>query len=179
MSDDNVIILDGALDNALDNNLNEFGNLFEQFDNIINNLTAFKSQITNIQQQIRNLEKGVKKQMKGLKKNAVKSKNKGNRKPSGFAKPTKVTNDLCVFLNKENGTEIARTEVTRSLVNYIKSNNLENKDNNKVITPDSKLKYLLGIQDGEELTYFNIQKFMNKHFIKNTVVIKNELCENS
>ena len=106
--------------------------------------------------------------MKGLKKNAVKSKNKGNRKPSGFAKPTKVTNDLCVFLNKENGTEIARTEVTRALVAYIKENKLENESNSKIIKPDEKLKILLEIKDDEELNYFNIQKYMNKHFIKSS-----------
>jgi len=100
-----------------------------------------------------------------LKKDINKNKNKGNRKPSGFAKPTKVTKELCEFMNKSEGTEIARTEVTRALINYIKSNKLENENNNKIITPDQKLKFLLGIEDGQELTYFNMQKYMNKHFV--------------
>jgi chromatin remodeling complex protein RSC6 len=69
-------------------------------------------------------------------------------------------------MNKSEGTEIARTEVTRALVNYIKSNKLENEINNKIITPDLKLKMLLGVEDEQEVTYFNIQKFMNKHFVK-------------
>ena len=43
--------------------------------------------------------------------------------------------------------------------------NLENKSNSKIIYPDIKLKMLLGIEEGQELTYFTIQKFMNKHFI--------------
>jgi upstream activation factor subunit UAF30 len=110
--------------------------------------------------------------MKDLKKEVVKNKNKnnGNRKPSGFAKPSKVTKELCEFMNKAEGSEIARTEVTRALVAYIKENKLENTSNSKIISPDDKLKVLLGLDDSQELTYFNIQKFMNKHFVKNAEV---------
>ena len=54
-------------------------------------------------------------------------------------------------------------------IEYIKENKLENQTNSKIIIPDEKLKFLLGIEDGQELTYFNIQKYMTKHFIKNTV----------
>ena len=140
--------------------------VFEQFSNIIESLSCFRTQINGIQQQVKHLEKNIKKQMKGLKKDIIKNKNKGNRKPSGFAKPSKVTKELCEFMNKTEGTEIARTEVTRALVSYIKSNKLENENNSKIITPDQKLKFLLGIEDGQELTYFNIQKYMNKHFVK-------------
>lgn len=139
----------------------------EQFEGIINSLTHFKIEISNLQQQIRSVEKNVKKQMKEFNKEIIKnkSKNKGNRKPSGFAKPSKVTNELCEFMNKKEGEEIARTEVTKALCSYIKENKLENKDNSKIIYPDNKLKTLLGIEEGEELTYFTIQKYMNKHFI--------------
>jgi len=140
--------------------------LFEQFNDIVDNLSLFKNQVTTIQQQVRQLEKNIKKQMKGLKKEAIKSKNKGNRQPSGFAKPSKVTKELCDFMKKEEGTDIARTEVTRALVAYIKENKLENKENSKIIFPDEKLKTLLELDESQELTYFNIQKYMNKHFIK-------------
>ena len=143
--------------------------LLEAFEGIVNSLTVIKTQISTVQQKMKVLEKSVKKQMKGLKKEVTKKKNKGNRQPSGFAKPTKVTKELCEFMNKDEGTEIARTEVTRALVAYIKTNKLENKTNSKFITPDEKLKFLLGLEEGQELTYFNIQKYMNKHFVKNTV----------
>ena len=151
------------MNTVLDNE--ETNNIYEQFEGIIGNLTIFKGQINSLQQQIKGLEKNIKKQMKTLKKESVKSKNKGNRKPSGFAKPSKVTNELCKFMNKTEGTEIARTEVTRALCSYIKEHKLENKENSKIIAPDDKLKTLLGIEEGQELTYFTIQKFMNKHFI--------------
>jgi chromatin remodeling complex protein RSC6 len=142
-------------------------NICEQFEGIINSLSNFKTQMNALQQNLKALEKSVKKQMTGLQKEITKgkNKNKGNRKPSGFAKPSKVTNELCEFMNKKEGTEIARTEVTKALCSYIKEHNLENKDNSKIIYPDIKLKMLLGIEEGQELTYFTIQKFMNKHFI--------------
>jgi chromatin remodeling complex protein RSC6 len=141
--------------------------LFSNFDQLITQLSTMKNQITSLQQNIKQLEKSVKKQMKGLKKEVQKSKPKGTRAPSGFAKPSKVTKELCEFMNKSEGTEIARTEVTRALVAYIKENKLENATNSKIISPDQKLKVLLGIEDGQELNYFNIQKYMNKHFVKN------------
>ena len=148
------------------NDENTGNNLFEQFDIIINSMNVLKTQITLTQQNLKQLEKNLKKQMKNLKKEVSKNKNKGNRKPSGFAKPSKVTKELCYFMNKSEGTEIARTEVTKALVSYIKENKLENDVNSRIISPDNKLKVLLGIEDGEELTYFNIQKYMNKHFVK-------------
>ena len=140
--------------------------LFKQFEDVISGLNMVKSHINGLQNTIRQLEKDVKKQMKGLKKEVVKSKNKGNRSPSGFAKPSKVTKELCDFMNRSEGSEIARTEVTKALVSYIKENKLENEANRKIIMPDNKLKFLLGLEDGQELTFFNIQKYMNKHFVK-------------
>ena len=144
--------------------------IFVQFEQLVTQLNQMKTQITGIQQNIKQLEKSVKKQIKGLKKEVTKTKNKGNRQPSGFAKPSKVTKELCEFMNKAEGSEIARTEVTRALVAYIKENKLENTSNSKIISPDDKLKVLLGLDDSQELTYFNIQKYMNKHFVKNAEV---------
>jgi chromatin remodeling complex protein RSC6 len=148
--------------------------IMTQFESIMENLNGFKLQITTIQTQMKGLEKNVKKQLNSFKKAASKSKNKGNRKPSGFAKPTKVTKELCEFMNKKEGTEIARTDVTRALISYIDTNNLQNVANKQIIYPDEKLKCLLGINENEELTYFTIQKYMNKHFIS----LKNEKSDN-
>lgn len=151
-----------------DNNLNS-DKILNQFDSIIDSLSVFRNQINLLQQQLRNLEKSVRKEVKTLKKVAQKNKNKGNRKPSGFANPTKVSKELCEFMNKKEGSEIARTEVTKAIISYIKNNNLQNKTNKKIISPDDKLKFLLGITEEEELTYFNLQKYMNKHFNSNLV----------
>jgi len=140
--------------------------IYEQFDNIIGVLNNFRVQITNMHQQLKLVEKNVKREFKAMKKEVDKNRNKGNKKPSGFATPSKVTNELCDFMDKEKGSEIARTVVTKSLIDYIKKNNLENNENSQIIHPDEKLQNLLGIPDNEKLTYFTLQKHMNKHFIK-------------
>ena len=140
--------------------------IFLQFNSLINGLQTVKLQINILQHSVKQLEKNIKKNMKGLKKEVTKHKPKGSKKPSGFAKPGKITKELCNFLNKEEGTEMARTEVTRSLVAYIKENKLNNSDNRQIIHPDNKLKTLLGLEDNQSLTYFTIQKYMNKHFVK-------------
>jgi len=145
--------------------------ILDQFVIINNSLTLFKMQISTLQQHVKTVEKNVKKELKTVTKNSPKDKPKSTRLPSGFAKPTKVTKELCDFMGKPEGTEIARTEVTKTLVNYIKNNNLLNQSEclkNKII-PDDKLKALLKIQENElnDLTYFNMQKYMNQHFYSN------------
>ena len=80
---------------------------------------------------------------------------------------------MCKFLSMPVGTEIARTEVTKHLTNYIKVNNLQNPSNRKQIKPDSALSKLLGKLSPEDAdkgyTYFNLQKYMKHHFPKKTV----------
>jgi len=149
--------------------LEQCGDFTIQFDGLIHSLNNIKGQINILQQQIKNMEKNAKKEYKLMKKELEKNKNKGNKNPSGFAKPTKVTNDLCKFMNRQEGSEIARTDVTKALIHYIESNNLQNSENKKVIMPDEKLKILLGLDEKKEvtLTYFNLQKYMNKHFVNN------------
>lgn len=98
--------------------------IMEQFSTINDSLTLFKTQITNLQKVVKTVEKDVKRQLKNIKKDKKNDKPKVKRAPSGFAKPTKVTKELCDFMNKPEGSEIARTEVTKALVNYIKENNL-------------------------------------------------------
>ena len=145
----------------------------EQFQDLLSNLSSLKSQLTMLSNQVKSLEKNVRKDMKKLQKEAQKNKNKGNRKASGFAVPTKISKDLCKFMNQPDGTEMARTEVTKYIIQYIKDNNLPDSTNKKVIKPDKRLKTLLKINKNDEVTYFNLQKYMNKHFINSKTVSKN------
>ena len=151
-----------------DDSVTQYSSIIEKFNTINDSLTLFKMEISTLQKLVKNVEKDVTKELNNIKKSKKKEKSKTKRAPSGFAKPTKVTKELCEFMNKPEGSEIARTEVTKALVSYIKSNNLielGETTKNKIV-PDEKLKNLLGIQCEEEneLTYFNIQKYMNKHF---------------
>ena len=140
-------------------------------------------QLSALHQQVKTVEKRVNKELKTVKKIQVNnSKPKAKKAPSGFAKPSKVTKELCEFMNKPEGSEIARTEVTRTLVQYIKSNNLQEQtvESKNKINPDDKLKNLLGLDTVEtnELTFFNIQKYMNKHFISNKPKLNETTNEN-
>lgn len=137
-----------------------------QFSSILSTLSSFRTQITMLQNQIRAVEKNVSREMKRQQKEVAKGKNKGNRKPSGFAVPTTISNDLCDFMQKPQGSKVARTEVTQYIIQYIKDNNLQWAENRKVIKPDGKLKSLLDVKGKDEVTYFNLQKYMNRHFKK-------------
>ena len=132
-----------------------------QFVEVLTLLSNFKSQISSLQQTVRTLEKNVKNKIKTLEKEAKKNKNKGNKKPTGFASPTNVTPEICKFMEVPEGTKLARTEVTKFLIKYIKETQ------KKFITPDKTLSSLLDIKknDKEPLTYFNLQSKMNKHFV--------------
>lgn len=143
-------------------------NIHSSFEDIINNITLLKINLTEVQQKIRVVEKTIKKELKRINKIDKINDIKKNKKPSGFAKPSLVTNKLCDFMNRPLGTEIARTEVNKYLISYIKENNLQDETNKTVIIPDNKLKELLDIDDtSTTLTFFTIQKHMNKHFILN------------
>lgn len=154
-----------------ENNMNVEGNesnyIGTQFTSLLNTMSQLKNQIVIITNQLRTLEKTVNKEVKTHKREIGKKKLKDIRKPSGFAAASPISNDLCKFMGREIGTNIARTEVTKFICSYIKEKSLTDDTNNKVIKPDDKLKSLLGTNDDTVLTYFNIQRFMNKHFIKN------------
>ena len=159
----NTTQVDNVSTSSNNSQIDEIDKLELQWKNMELSLSTFKTQVTALQQQLRALEKATRRQMKQLKKEASsKSKNRGNRAPSGFAKPAKISKELCTFMGVEEGAEVARTEVTKFVIAYIKENSLaESKD----IKPDEKLAELL---EQKKSTYFNIQKYMNKHFSKST-----------
>lgn len=89
------------------------------------------------------------------------------RAPSGFAKPCYMSPDLCEFLDLPEGSELARTEVTKRILKYIGENKLQNKDIKRNIDMDPKLEKLLK-PNGEVVTYFSIQRLLKVHYVKTT-----------
>jgi upstream activation factor subunit UAF30 len=129
--------------------------------------------ISSLKTEYRNLEKKWTRELKVAQKQSTKRKRKsGNRAPSGFVKPTRISDELAKFLEKTPGTEMARTEVTRDINKYIRTNNLQDKANGRKINPDNKLATLLKLKKDEELTYFNLQKYMSPHFAKAVAAAK-------
>ena len=136
----------------------------------IQQLTSLLSSLKN---DVKSLEKIVAKEQKLAQKSSKSAKKaSGNRQPSGFVKPTRISDELAIFLGKTTGTEMARTEVSKEINRYIKANNLQLETNRRIITPDNKLSTLLNLKEGDEqLSYFNLQKYMKPHFIKAVVVV--------
>lgn len=127
--------------------------------------------ISSLKAEYRILEKKWSRELKTAQKQSSKRKRKaGNRAPSGFVKPTRISDELAKFLEKPTGSEMARTEVTRDINNYIRKNQLQDKENGRKINPDAKLAALLKLKKTDELTYFNLQKYMSPHFAKATKV---------
>lgn len=113
------------------------------------------------------LEKQVLKEARSMDKvNAKRKKSKGSRAPSGFVKPTAISKDLAKFLGVAENTMIARTDVTKMITSYVKDNKLQAPNNGRQILPDKKLMGLLNCKPSDEVTYFNLQKYMKPHFIK-------------
>lgn len=125
--------------------------------------------ISSLKADFRALEKFYLREIKTAQKQSSKRKRKaGNRAPSGFVKPTRISDDLAAFLEKPIGSEMARTEVTREINKYIRTNNLQDKENGRKIIPDKKLSTLLVLTPEDHLTYFNLQRYMSKHFARAT-----------
>ena len=141
--------------------------LSSEFTNILSVIGTLTSQLSALKTQVRALEKKAVRELKAANKaNKKRSKSKGNRQPSGFVKPTPISGELAKFLGKSAGTEMARTEVTKEINAYIRSNSLQDPSNGRVIIPDAKLRALLVVPEGEQLTYFNLQRYMSRHFQK-------------
>ena len=123
--------------------------------------------ISSLKTEYRSLEKKWTREVKTAQKQSSKRKRKaGNRAPSGFVKPTKISDELASFLGKDKGSEMARTDVTREINTYIRAHKLQDKENGRKINPDTKLAALLKLKKTDELTYFNLQKYMSPHFAK-------------
>ena len=150
----NEVIVESS---GIDQKVAEFGAKLQQLSSIFSSLKGdFKT-----------LEKGITRELKAAQKAAAKKqKRAGNRQPSGFVKPTRISDELANFLGKDIGTEMARTAVSKEINTYIVANGLQNKDNGRFINPDAKLTALLKIKKGDSLSYFNLQTYMKHHFIK-------------
>ena len=141
--------------------------LVAQSGEFVAKLQQLNTMISALKTEYKTLERKWSRELKQAQKMSSKRKRKaGARQPSGFVKPTKISDELATFLGKDKGTEMARTEVTREINQYIRTHSLQDKANGRNILPDSKLTSLLKLKKGDELTYFNLQKYMSPHFAK-------------
>ena len=145
---------------------------FEQaFKEVTNSLNSQLTNLKSVLADVRKLEKRVQKELREAKKGRRRRKaqeggEKTKRAPSGFAKPSQLSNELCGFLGVETGTFMARTEVTKHITKYIRDHELQDPSYKRRILCDKPLGELLKVGDNQEVTYFNLQSFMKDHFPK-------------
>lgn len=129
-------------------------------------LQTLNTQLTTLRTEFKTLTKTVSRELKSASKTTKRKRTGGNKQPSGFVKPTRITDELAVFLGRDKGSEMARTEVTKEINQYIREHSLQDKENGRHINPDKKLAKLLNYKGDETLTYFNLQKYLSPHFVK-------------
>ena len=148
-----VAEVDGAVSTAL-------------YGSVLTKLQGAQALIASIRSEVNELKRQHARELRAANKANKRRKTNVNRAPSGFVKPTLISNELAGFLGKPEGSEMARTDVTREINKYIRTNNLQDKENGRKIIPDKKLTSLLKLKKGDELTYFNLQRYMSPHFAK-------------
>ena len=139
--------------------------LHEQLSNLKTAASAAANALKTIEKQAARV---IKKADRRKKRKADASEG-GDAKASScvFVKPVKITEELCAFLGKPKGTEISRAAVTKGVLAYAKSHNLMDK---QAIKADAALRKLLTINETQELTILNLQKFLSRHYVKATPV---------
>ena len=140
----------------------------QQFRDILTRIQEFRTLAASLTADVRRLQKNVTRQVRESnrknRRRVARGADGAKRPPSGFAKPALISDSLCQFLGRPSGTEMARTEVTKHLTQYIKQHSLQDAENKRRINCDSALKSLLNVSDSDEVTYFNLQRFMKPHF---------------
>jgi archaellum component FlaC len=145
--------------------LTEIELLGKNLFNLTTVLGNFSKQIKDIQNEMKTIHKQYNKVSKEYAKMTKKRNNKNN-KPSGFAIPTKLSDEMLEFLGLEKDVKVPRNEVLKLINKYIVENNLREEKDKRIILPDKKLKKLLNIKKNDKVTYFNLQSFLKTHFVK-------------
>ena len=130
-------------------------------------IQAIANLLSSMKSDYKTLEKTVARELKqATKSSGKKRRSSANKQPSGFVKPTKISDELIKFLGKDAGTEMSRVEVSKEINAYINLHKLKDEKCGRQINPDAKLTKLLKVQKGEVLTFFNLQRYLKIHFIK-------------
>ena len=136
-------------------------------DTLINDITdkisSVQLELKSIQQTLKLLVKEYDRQKKVIAK-VQKKRDNAKKSPSGFAKPCKISDELCKFVDIPLGSEKSRTDITRYINAYVKEKNLNNPENRREFFPDDKLRAILNVKQDEKVTYFILQRLIAHHF---------------
>ena len=142
--------------------------LDEDLKSVTAALNTVRETVVSLLAHVKKLDKRVHREIKDARKRKRRVKTEEGadakpRTPSIFERPVQVTDELCVFLNLAKGTLISRSQVTKGVNAYVREKSLKDKHD---IKPDAPLKKLLALPEGDKLTYFNLQRYLNRHYVK-------------
>ena len=143
-----------------DNYDQEFSSIHSKLKDALSLIKTLTSDLSKLETRVSRDRKVMNKKMKGRARRVVDP----NKPPSGFAKPGPISEELRKFLGLGEGELIARTEVTKKITEYCKEHNLQKAEDKRTINVDASLKKLLRLKKGDELTFFNLQKYMKIHY---------------
>jgi chromatin remodeling complex protein RSC6 len=138
--------------------------MLTQANTVRETVGALVAELKRLEKRVARLQKEADKRKRKQKK-PVEGEPVVPRKPSIFELPTPLSNELCSFLGRPSGSKESRSNITKAITTYVKEKNLKDKH---TIKPDAKLKALLGVADADVLTYFNLQRYLNRHYLKAT-----------
>jgi upstream activation factor subunit UAF30 len=118
--------------------------------------------LQTILDEIKLLRKDVRK-VKSLIEDPNGEKAKARSTTNGFNKPLDISEELRKFLKLAAGEQISRSQVTKKMNEYVTEKGLKTGQN---INLDASLKALLDPPADVQVTFLNIQKYINKHYIK-------------
>jgi upstream activation factor subunit UAF30 len=136
--------------------------MLTQANTVRETVGALVGELKRLEKRVARLQKEADKRRRKSKK-PVEGEEVKPRKPSIFEIPTPLSNELCSFLGVSSGSMESRSNVTKAITGYVKQHDLKNKH---TIVPDTKLTSLLRVKEGETLTYFNLQRYLNPHYLK-------------
>ena len=143
-----------------DNYDSEFSEIQSALKEALLLVKSLSTKVTALEKRVARDRKVMNKKMKGRVKRVVDP----NKPPSGFAKPGPVSAELAKFLKLGKDELIARTEVTKRITKYCQEKDLQKAEDKRTIHADKALKDLLRLKKGDELTFFNLQKYMKVHY---------------
>ena len=162
---DASVVVDAPVVDVTETDKESVDDLAFKFSQLIDQVNLMSLQFKDIQNNAKVMQKLYTKSLKQQSKKSNKSSVK--KPPSGFTKPTNISEEICEFVNVEKGSMLARTDVTRYINAYIKTNNLQNPADKRTIVPDEKLRKIMNLSEDntDTITYFNLQRYIKHHFI--------------
>ena len=120
---------------------------------------------------LQRLQKRVAKEVKEAGRRRRRAKKEGEdgslkeKRPTIFTTPVTLKDELCAFLGKPKGSQMTPADVTRAFSAYVDSHKLKDAEKGHTIHPDAPMRKVLGVKEGEEITYRNIQSFLYKLYV--------------